>query len=62
MRTPLTYFILGGLFTYFAYISLTDTMWNMTTILLLLLAALEFTIGCKILMLNVRKNKESKKD
>lgn len=48
---------MGFLFTYLAYMSVTDTVWNITTILLTSVAALDFGVGFQYLSLHLRKNR-----
>lgn len=51
---------MGFLFAYLAYTSVTDTVWNMVTILLALVATLDFGVGLKYLNMHFKnKKKES---
>lgn len=60
MRSSIIYFILGIMFTYMAVISITDTIWNITTILLLLVAALDFGVGIRYLRTDLARRKNEK--
>lgn len=53
----IVYFILGILFTYMAIISASDTVWNATTILLAIVAALDFGVGFRYLRTHINRNK-----
>jgi len=48
------------MFTYMAVISITDTIWNITTILLLLVAALDFGVGIRYLRTDLARRKNEK--
>lgn len=56
MRIAIFYFVMGFLFAYLAYTSVTDTVWNATTVLLTLVAALDFGVGFRYLGMHFRKN------
>lgn len=47
---------MGFLFAYLAYTSVTDTVWNATTVLLTLVATLDFGVGFRYLRIHFRKN------
>ena len=49
MVTAIAYFIMGILFTYMAVQSVEDTVWNFTTVLLTIIAALDFGVGIRFL-------------
>lgn len=48
---------MGFLFAYLAYTSVTDTVWNVTTILLTVVAALDFGVGLQYLSMHFRNNR-----
>lgn len=59
MKMSLLYFGLGVLFTYMAINSITDSIWNITTILLLVVAALDFGVGFRYLRTSLANKKEN---
>lgn len=46
---------MGVLFTYLAFTSIDDTIWNATTILLLIVATLDFGVGYRYLRNHMKK-------
>lgn len=58
MRTAIFYFLMGILFTYMAIQSVEDTVWNVITILLTLVATLDFGVGIRFLRLHFKMKKE----
>jgi len=55
----MVYFIMGVLFTYVAFENASETIWNPLTIILLLIAALDFFIAFRTFMA-ARKQKQNK--
>lgn len=53
----LPYFIMGILFTYLAFLSVTDTVWNTITILMALIATFDFVIGIHFLRMHFKQRK-----
>jgi hypothetical protein len=65
MRTSPTfmailYLLLGGLFTYLAIQNGEEGMWNVTTIILMLLATFDFGVSYRFFMLRRKINKIKK--
>lgn len=58
MRTAIFYFLMGILFTYMAIQSVEDTVWNVITILLALVATLDFGVGIRFMRLHFKMKKE----
>lgn len=58
MKLALFYFIMGIAFTYLAVTSVKDTIWNFTTIILALVATLDFGV-CIRLLTNQRAEKNN---
>ncbi len=56
MRMAILYFGMGILFAYLAFTSAKETVWNATTILLAIVATLDFGVGYRYLRMHV-KNK-----
>lgn len=55
------YFLMGILFTYLAFTSVKETVWNATTILLAIVATLDFGVGYRYLRMHVKgKNNQTK--
>ncbi|UFT99840.1 YdiK family protein [Radiobacillus kanasensis] len=59
--TASLYFVIGILFTYLAINTVEDTVWNFTTILLLLFATTDFVISIRLVMLHLAIKKAKKK-
>ena len=57
MRIAIFYFVMGILFAYLAYTSVTDTVWNLATILLTIVAALDFGIGFRYMNMHFKAKK-----
>jgi hypothetical protein len=57
----LLYFSLGGLFTYLAIQNGEESMWNATTIILMLLATFDFSVAYRFFKLNRKINQIKKK-
>jgi len=53
------YFLMGVLFTYVAFENASETIWNPLTIILLLIAALDFFIAFRT-FIAARKQKQNK--
>lgn len=66
MRTsPLTmaivYFVMGIFFVYIAVLTVDDTVWNLTTIVIALFATLDFGVSIRLFSIHFRlKNKKKK--
>ena len=57
MKMGIFYLVLGALFTYMAVVSITDSIWNITTILLLVVAALDFGVGFRYIKTRIANRK-----
>jgi hypothetical protein len=57
----LLYFSLGVLFTYLAIQSGQDSMWNASTIILMMLATFDFGVSVRFIMLRRKINQIKKK-
>ncbi|MDY0395484.1 YdiK family protein [Virgibacillus halophilus] len=55
------YFAMGALFIFFAVRSAHDTMWNITTMLLAVIATLDFGMGFKLIGLHFKLKRDQKK-
>jgi len=55
------YFLMGAVFTYIAVQSANETIWNFTTIILVIVATFDFAVAIRLLSLHSRI-KNSKKD
>jgi len=49
------YFLMGGLFTYIAFLNADETVFNLFSMALLLIAALDFFIGFRYLRRNSKE-------
>ncbi|PXW87867.1 uncharacterized protein DUF4305 [Pseudogracilibacillus auburnensis] len=58
MKMAIFYFIMGILFTYLAINSINDTIWNTTTILLAVVATLDFGVGFRYLRMYKKQPKK----
>ncbi len=62
--SPLTmaiiYFLLGIFFIYVAILSVEDTIWNVTSIILALFATLEIGVSIRLFALYIRLKKSKK--
>src|SRR5699024_11820929 len=60
----MVYFLMGVLFTYVAFENASEIIWNPLTIILLLIAALDFSIAFRTFMaaMKQKQNKYRKKD
>lgn len=59
MKLPIFYFLMGIVFTYLAVNSVTDTIWNFTTVVLALIATLDFGVGIRFLNAHLKTKKQS---
>ncbi|WP_368655157.1 YdiK family protein [Ornithinibacillus sp. 4-3] len=50
---------MGIVFTYLAVNSVTDTIWNFTTVVLALIATLDFGVGIRFLNAHLKTKKQS---
>lgn len=57
----LVYFIMGILFTYIATQTATDTIWNISTIILAVIATLEFGVAIRLLRIHIHLKRKNKK-
>lgn len=51
------YFLMGGVFTYIAILNADETVFNLFSMVLLLIAALDFFIGFRYIKRNSKKEK-----
>lgn len=61
LRTSMFYFIMGTLFTYLAIKSAREEMWSFPTVLLMIIATLDFGAALRILALNFTNKKTSRR-
>ncbi|WP_020063195.1 YdiK family protein [Bacillus sp. 123MFChir2] len=54
------YFLLGCIFTYLAITSVKDTIWNFYTILLAVMATVDFNLAIRILFSKPKKDSKKK--
>lgn len=57
LTMAIIYLVMGVLFTFLAFQSVDDTIWNPLTIVLLLVAALDFVVAYRFLRKSSKKNK-----
>lgn len=59
MQMSLMYIIMGGLFSFFAFLNIDETIWEPLPIIFLLFASFDFLIGFKALTkkMQQRRNK-----
>lgn len=57
----LIYFVMGILFTYIATQTVTDTIWNFSTIILAVIATLEFGVAIRLMLIYIRLKRKNKK-
>lgn len=57
MASAITYIILGALFTYLAFLYADETVWNPITIVLLLVATVDFGLGITFLRQHFKRKK-----
>lgn len=62
MRMAIIYFIMGALFLYLAFIRIEDTIWNTTTILLTLVAAVDFGVGYRYMRIHFQNKQNENKN
>jgi hypothetical protein len=60
LRTSLFYFIMGTLFTYLAIESAHEEMWSFSTVLLMIIATLDFGAALRALAFSFTKKKTSR--
>ncbi len=51
------YFLLGCIFTRFAITNVTDTIWNMWTILFAVMATIDFNLALRLILVKFTKEK-----
>ncbi|GGB41318.1 DUF4305 domain-containing protein [Virgibacillus dakarensis] len=56
------YFLMGLLFTYIATQTVTDTIWNFSTIVLAVIATLDFGVSLRLLLIDFRLKHKNKKE
>lgn len=61
LRSAIFYFIMGIIFIYFAFQTIDETVFNPLTILLVILATLEFGIGIRFLQFHIKLKQQQKK-
>ncbi|PEA55554.1 hypothetical protein CON64_06405 [Bacillus pseudomycoides] len=54
------YFLLGCIFTYLAITSVKDTIWNFYTLLLAVMATVDFNLAIRILFSKPKKDSKKK--
>ncbi len=52
------YFLLGCIFTRFAITNVTDTIWNMWTILFAVMATIDFNLALRLILVKFTKKKQ----
>ena len=57
----LIYFVMGILFTYIAIQTVTDTIWNFSTIILAVIATLEFGVSIRLMVIYIRLKRKNRK-
>ncbi|MCL6587159.1 MAG: YdiK family protein [Anoxybacillus sp.] len=59
LQTSFFYFLMGALFTYLATESAHDTIWNFSTVALMVMATLDFGMALRLVRLHIQwKNKQ----
>lgn len=58
----LIYFVMGILFTYIAIQTVTDTIWNFSTIILAGVATLDFGVAVRLMMVHIRMKRKNGKN
>jgi len=58
MTTAITYFVLGAIFTYLAFVNATETVWNPISIILLIVATIDFGAGFTFLRQHFHRKRE----
>ncbi|WP_102028736.1 YdiK family protein [Salirhabdus sp. Marseille-P4669] len=61
LSMAILYFLMGSGFTYIAVQSVEDTVWNLTTIILALVATLDFAAAIRLLTVHVKLKNSKKK-
>ncbi|NBJ71570.1 MULTISPECIES: YdiK family protein [Clostridia] len=56
------YLIMGAFFTYVAILSVDETMWNITTMVLALFATLETGVGIRLLAIYFQRKRNNKQE
>ncbi|WP_027410636.1 YdiK family protein [Anoxybacteroides tepidamans] len=60
LNTALFYFLMGSLFTYLAIESAHETIWNFSTVALMVMATLDFGVFLRLLTLYMRIKNQQK--
>lgn len=55
------YFLLGCIFTYLAVTSVQDTIWNFYTLLLAVMATIDFNLALRLIIVKFKKNDKKEK-
>lgn len=55
------YFVMGTLFTYMAIQSTGESIWNFSTIILAIIATLDFGVGFRMLTIHLKLKQKDKK-
>ncbi|MEN1969477.1 YdiK family protein [Lentibacillus sp. N15] len=55
------YFLMGLLFTYIATLTANDTIWNTSTIILAIIATLQFGVSIRLMLIHFRLTRKNKK-
>lgn len=58
----LIYFVMGILFTYVATQTVTDTIWNFSTIIPAVIATFEFGVAIRLMLIHIRVKRKNKKE
>lgn len=58
----LIYFVMGILFTYIATQTVTDTIWNFSTIIPAVIATFEFGVAIRLMLIHIRVKRKNKKE
>ncbi|GAA4073473.1 YdiK family protein [Amphibacillus indicireducens] len=61
LRSAIFYFIMGAIFIYFAFQTIDETVFKPLTILLVILATLEFGVGIRFLQFHIKIKRHQKK-
>ncbi|WP_269411327.1 YdiK family protein [Lentibacillus daqui] len=55
------YFVMGIFFTYIATKTVTNTMWNFSTIVLAIIATLQFGVAIRLMLIHFRLKRKNRK-
>ncbi|GGJ79703.1 hypothetical protein GGR02_003332 [Anoxybacillus voinovskiensis] len=58
LQTSFFYFLMGALFTYLATESVHDTIWNFSTVALMVMATLDFGMAFRLVGLHIQWKKK----